>query len=172
MPSDLQSVIKSVDKKTSKGGRNGTTQIDSFKLWLPSLNEVSGAHTYNWVSHDEGYQYPVFTGDESRIKRLSNGTGTASQWWLRSPHLSSNQSFCIILTTGDDGYYYGLAANSQEGVCFGFCVWLDAKASTITLTYSWFKYIAASRRVRIHRAIGSNNKLITVPVPFAASPVV
>ena len=122
MSNDLQSVIKPVDKKTSKGGRNGATQIDSFKLWLPSFNEVSGTHTYNWVSNDEGYQYPIYTGDESRIKKLSNGTGNASQWWLRSPRLSSNQSFCIILTTGDDGYYYGVAANSQEGVCFGFCV--------------------------------------------------
>ena len=77
----------------------------------------------------EGTQYQHFkntVGDAdilsappALIKKLSNGSGSANNWWLRSPRIGSNNQFWVILPTGGSGYATGY---NQNGVSFGFCV--------------------------------------------------
>ena len=117
LPSDLKSVIKEVKKKTSAGSQSTTINTNSMKIFLFSEAECFGATTYS-VS-GEGTQYPIFTDAASRIKKLSNGSGSAYSWWERSPSTSNSTSFCAA---GNDGSADSGSASSTRGVCFGFCI--------------------------------------------------
>lgn len=120
LPEELRTRIKTVDKKTSTGNMSTSIQTDAVKIFLFSFNEVAGTPGGTWVSNNEGTQYPVFSSDASRVKKLSNGTGDAYGWWLRSPRLNSSYYFCTVRSLGNAGN--GADASDTYGVCFGFCV--------------------------------------------------
>lgn len=117
LPSDLQTAIKSVRKKTSAGSQSTTINTNDMKLFLFSEQEIFGAKTYS--TGNEGTQYSYFATAANRVKYLANGTGSASLWWERSPHASNSNGFCIVYSNGYANYY---AASLSRGVCFGFCV--------------------------------------------------
>ena len=116
LPSDLQAVLKSVNKKTSAGNASSTININAMKLFLFSEIEIFGSTTYSAAG--EGSQYSYFATAANRIKYLSNGSGSAGWWWERSPIGSSSSGFCGVGSGYADSYYAGIA----YGVCFGFCV--------------------------------------------------
>lgn len=120
-PSDLQNVIKFVDKKTSAGNKSTTIKTDSMKIFLFSEVEIIGEAVYS--VDGEGMQYPYLATVSNRIKYFSNGTGSTGMWWSRSPHKTNVNYFCLISTNG----YANMPnsnnnANNTRGVCFGFCV--------------------------------------------------
>lgn len=118
MPSDLRNVIKSVNK-TIGARKNGTSQrTESLKIWLFSEIEIFGKATAS--SSGEGYKYEVFTANSSRVKKLSNGDGNASDWWLRSPYYNENIGYCYCNILGSE---VGYGTNIYKcGICVGFCV--------------------------------------------------
>lgn len=129
LPADLQSVIKSVYKKTSAGNKSTTITTTNDKLFLLSEVEVNGTTATTYA--DEGEQYAYFKrnggyvqyGNDgyypNGIKALSNGDGVSYGWWLRSPHVAYANSFrCVI----NGGYVYSSGASYSCGVSFGFCV--------------------------------------------------
>lgn len=118
LPEDLRGLIKAVDKKTSAGWQSTTINTERMKLFLFSEVECFGTTTYSVAG--EGAVYPIFTDNNSRIKRLANGTGSASLWWERSPSANHPASFCIVYGTG--GSYNYSYADISRGVCFGFCI--------------------------------------------------
>lgn len=117
LPSDLRAVLKSVNKKTSAGSQSSTINTNAMKIFLFSEIEIFGSVTYS--KSGEGSQYSRFATTSSRIKYLSNGSGSANAWWERSPYGSNSSHFCGVNS-------YGNASNSHaylsRGVCFGFCV--------------------------------------------------
>lgn len=120
MPAEVRNVIKSVKKVTGKGGTSSSwsgTRTDNFKTWLFSEAEVFGTKTYS--VGNEGSKYARFTSNSLRSKKLSNGTGSAYYWWLRSPSLGNSYNFCRV---NDDGAVDNSGASSSDGVCVGFCV--------------------------------------------------
>lgn len=117
LPSDLQAVLKSVNKKTSAGSQSSTINTNSMKLFLFSEIEIFGSTTYSKAG--EGSQYSYFATAANRIKYLANGSGSASWWWERSPYGSDSSSFCSVNSNGDADSFN---ANITSGVCFGFCV--------------------------------------------------
>ena len=129
LPADLQSVIKSVYKKTSAGNKSTTITTTNDKLFLLSEVEVNGTTATTYA--DEGEQYAYFKrnggyvqyGNDgyypNGIKALSNGDGDSYSWWLRSPHVSYSNSFRYVSI---DGSVYGSYASMSYGVSFGFCV--------------------------------------------------
>ena len=117
LPSDLQSVLKSVNKKTSAGSQSSTINTNSMKLFLFSEIEIFGSTTYSKAG--EGSQYSYFATAANRIKYLSNGSGSAGWWWERSPYGSSSNIFCFVNSGGNAD---ANSASSTYGVCFGFCV--------------------------------------------------
>ena len=117
MPSDLRSVIKSVNKVTGKGGSLSGNRTDAMKIFLFSEQEVFGSKTDSFGN--EGSQYSRFTTSSTRIKKLNNGAGSATWWWLRSPYSGSSYSFCCVRSDGTADYFN---ASSSYGVCAGFCV--------------------------------------------------
>ena len=117
LPSDLQAVLKSVNKKTSAGNASSTININAMKLFLFSEIEIFGSTTYSAAG--EGSQYSYFATAANRIKYLSNGSGSAYWWWERSPYGSSSSYFCFVNYNGGADVYGAINAG---GVCFGFCV--------------------------------------------------
>lgn len=123
LPSDLQAVIKSVDKKATSGSQSTAITTSSDKLFLFSEVEINGTTTAGYADEGEQYEYwkTVKDGKMSadRIKYLSNGGGSAINWWLRSPSVSVSTHFRCINSTGgvrSDGASYTF------GVSFGFCI--------------------------------------------------
>lgn len=117
LPSDLRAVLKSVNKKTSAGSQSSTINTNAMKIFLFSEIEIFGSVTYS--KSGEGSQYSRFATTSSRIKYLSNGSGSAYRWWERSPFGDDSSSFCIVY---GGGYANGYGASYSWGVCFGFCV--------------------------------------------------
>ena len=117
LPSDLQAVLKSVNKKTSAGSQSSTINTNSMKLFLFSEIEIFGSTTYSKAG--EGSQYSYFATAANRIKYLANGSGSASWWWERSPYGSDSNGFCGVNSSGNADIN---GAGIPRGVCFGFCV--------------------------------------------------
>lgn len=78
----------------------------------------------------EGTQYEYYrnligdnnggtTANANLIKKLSNGGGSAVNWWLRSPYVSISNTFRCISSTGGVS---SIGASITYGVSFGFCV--------------------------------------------------
>lgn len=117
LPSDLRAVLKSVNKKTSAGSQSSTINTNAMKIFLFSEIEIFGSVTYS--KSGEGSQYSRFATASSRIKYLSNGSGSADGWWERSPYGSNSSYFCFVYNSGSA---YSYNAGGSRGVCFGFCV--------------------------------------------------
>ena len=114
LSSDLKSVLKFVNKVTSKGNNQSGLETTSDKLFLLSEIEVFGATQYSYAG--EGKQYEYYTAGNSTIKKVN---GSANYWWERSPRSGDTNYFCFVNTTGAAGIY---TASSSYGVSFGFCV--------------------------------------------------
>lgn len=123
LPSDLQSVIKQVNKKATAGNQSEIITTSADKLWLFAEVEIDGTTTAGYADEGEQYEYWKTVKDgtvaDDRKKYLSNGSGSAKGWWLRSPSVSSNYIFRCIYSSGS---VTGISANNAYGVCFGFCI--------------------------------------------------
>ena len=123
LPSDLQGVIKQVNKKATAGGASTSITTSADKLWLLAEVEVDGTTSAGYADEGEQYEYWKTVKDGTvaadRIKYLSNGSGSADNWWLRSPNVSNSTYFCVFNSTGSVNIYL---ASSARGVSFGFCV--------------------------------------------------
>ncbi len=123
LPSDLQGVIKQVNKKATAGSQSTSITTSADKLWLLAEVEVDGTTSAGYADEGEQYEYWKTVKDGTvaadRIKYLSNGSGSANSWWLRSPSVSNSTYFRNFNSTGAVGSYY---AYFTRGVSFGFCV--------------------------------------------------
>ena len=123
LPSDLQGVIKQVNKKATAGGASTSITTSADKLWLLAEVEVDGTTSAGYADEGEQYEYWKTVKDGTvaadRIKYLSNGSGSANFWWLRSPSVSNSTYFRNFISTG---IVNSSNANSTRGVSFGFCV--------------------------------------------------
>lgn len=117
LPSDLQNVIKTVNKKTSAGLESSAINTTEDNLFLLSEVEIFGSSSNSFSG--EGTQYSYFTTESRRVK-TSGDSGSATDWWERSPRSSIYNSFCYV---GLDGSASGNGVASYSlGVSFGFCI--------------------------------------------------
>ena len=123
LPSDLQGVIKQVNKKATAGSQSTSITTSADKLWLLAEVEVDGTTSAGYADEGEQYEYWKTVKDGTvaadRIKYLSNGSGSASIWWLRSPYVSYSTYFRYFTSAGNVN---NNVANNTRGVSFGFCV--------------------------------------------------
>ena len=114
LPIELQTAIKSVDKKCDTG--NGTSAIvnSSDKLWLFSTEELGLGSDATMSGQGSIYQY--FGTADNRIGK--NSSGTAKTYWTRTANISSQQ-FRRIGTGGTAG---NAASTQSSGIIFGFCI--------------------------------------------------
>lgn len=113
MPSEVQSGIKEVNKLTSAGYQNTTINTTTEKLFLLSEVEVAGSTMYTFAG--EGNQYDYYKAGNSKVKKLS---GSAKNWWLRSPQSDGTTGFAEIIFSGSVSTE---AAAQKLGVAFAFC---------------------------------------------------
>lgn len=122
LPSDLKAVIKTAYKWYGTGNNTTNGKWSGHKLWLPLTFEMFGESNYSPATErttGNARQYPIFTDNASRIKKMNNGGGSAQWYWLASPHASDSAAFCLV--AGDGGSSIA-AASYRAGVCFGLCV--------------------------------------------------
>ena len=123
LPSDLQGVIKQVNKKAMAGGASTSITTSADKLWLFAEVEVDGTTSEGYADEGEQYEYWKTVKDGTvaadRIKYLSNGSGSARDWWLRTARSNSSLYYRLFSKEGD--LHVSLASN-VSGVSFGFCV--------------------------------------------------
>ena len=112
MPAELKAVIKEVKTEANKGGGNSSSQACTDKVFLPGFNEL-GYTNQNYDGNQT--KFPIFSNNNSRIKKMNNGSGSAEYWWTRSPTGSSG--FRSVGTNGDWAYS---VADGSGGVCFCF----------------------------------------------------
>lgn len=117
MPSSLQNVVKTVNIG-SDTGYNGKSVTIQDKVFLPSGKEVG----FNNLAYDiiQGIKFPIFSDNNSRIKKTDNGTGSAGYWWLRSSYTYNFNTFYRVRTDGD--WHSCNAIDYYGGVVFCFCI--------------------------------------------------
>ena len=120
LPSDLKSVIKTVNKKTSAGNELSTINTNSMKIFLLAEIEVLG--TSNKSKSGEGSLYPYYTTADRRKKTKKDGT--VSEYWTRSPYAYSKEGYAYISDTGTQGDIYEnfYDADKYKGISFAFCI--------------------------------------------------
>ncbi len=124
LPIKWRKMIKDVDVLSSIGGMAQQISSSSNKLFCLSTYEVGLNTTTNPYPNEvdadaEDKIFPVFTNDYSRVRRKSNGTGTATIWWLRSPYISYSTNFMYVSASGSS---LSSLAYSAYGVAWGFCL--------------------------------------------------
>lgn len=117
LPSDLQSVIKEVNKKTSIGSKQSTIATTAGKIHFPSTIECFGSLNSSFTG--EGTKYAIFTDNASRVKKLSNGAGIAYSWVNRSPTSTTTEYYNSVT---DTGIFNNYSLTFQYGVCFTLCI--------------------------------------------------
>lgn len=114
--SNIQGAIKQVKLPYRKnGGSGGTTQQGAnglpCKIFLLSAPEVHYEHTY--IDSGEGAALSYFAScvtNGADSKRVAYLSGSAANWWLRSPYTSNAYSVWYVYTNGS--YDYSRASNS------------------------------------------------------------
>lgn len=113
MPVEVQAGIQEVQKKTSAGSQSSSIQTTNDKLFLLSEIEIFGSPTYSFAG--EGTQYDYYKAGNSKVK---NRSGSADNWWERSPYSSNSTIFCRVDSSGTANWN---SASASRGVAFGFC---------------------------------------------------
>ena len=113
MPTEVQNGIREVNKLTSAGSQSATINTTADKLFLLSEIEIFGSVSYS--KSGEGTQYAYYKAGNSKVKNVS---GSAKNWWERSPYARGTTGFCTVNSSGK------ARSNSDSnsiGVAFGFC---------------------------------------------------
>lgn len=129
MPAELTAHIRPVFKLTAAASENSTIIQTVDYCFLLSEVEVFGYTSLSFPG--EGTQYSLYgstnIGSELFHKKLANGTGETSDWFLRSPNMTipdERYRWCCDVGTG---YEQARPGNSRiyghpEAVSFAFCV--------------------------------------------------
>ena len=116
LPADLKAIVAPVKKKwyTTYNSSSSLTE-GNYNVWLLSEMEVFGSKSYT-IGTGEGTKYPIFTNNNSRIKKVGS---SANWWWLGSCYSGLSGYFVFVYGGGDVNY--GNASYSG-GVVVGLCI--------------------------------------------------
>lgn len=100
-PSELQAVIRTTTLYTDNTGNKSTSAsavtANSNEVYYLAEYEVFGSNTYaNTNEPAQQAQYDYYKAGNSKVKYRSDSTGTAANWWLRSPYRSGSANFCDV----------------------------------------------------------------------------
>ena len=117
--SNIKNAIKQVKLPYRKGSDTSTTVTSgsnglSAKIFLLSATETS--FNFSTMPSGEGAELAYFKGcadNSSDSKRVAYLNGSATYWWLRSPHCNS---FDNALVVNSNGGWYGSNCSSSYGI--------------------------------------------------------
>lgn len=116
LPEEMKQYIKKVRKKASAGDKSDT--IKSFDVFAFLFAEIEVFGIINYSFDGEGTLYPYFATESNRIKTIGD-SGSADDWWLRSPCRHNANAFCHVYYDGRDSNHL---ANVKKGFSAGFCM--------------------------------------------------
>lgn len=122
LPAELQNVVKTIYKWYGTGNGTSNGQWFGSKIWIPLEYELFGSSSYaptTEQSPGNARKYPIFTDNDSRIKVMNNGGGSAQAYWLASPY-RDNANYFAFVNAG--GAVYNNGATGLCGVAFGLCI--------------------------------------------------
>ena len=131
VPEELRNVIKEVNTYANRGSYSNSESegtLSTDKIFLPGASELIGDDKVSstWSIHkteSNQKQFPIFTDDNSRMKKVPNKTYYESrdyEYWTRSAFCNDNVSYCYIVQSGACGFQDG--HNNVHGLCFCFNV--------------------------------------------------
>lgn len=124
MQSDLKSYIKQVNTYANAGGRSTEASKGALSedyVFIPGHVELFGSNAVAKQKQTESaqVQFPIFTDKASRVKSMSNGSGSANYYWTRSAQYQYNSNFYMVNEDGSNNF---TSASVTEGVCLCFNV--------------------------------------------------
>ena len=124
LPVFWKCLIKKVQVLSSKGNSSAEIVTSNDYLYLMSQAEVGfDVSTTPYVeeidAEAENVTFSLYTDNNSRIKKTYNGTGSAGNWWLRSPRAGSSNAFNAVANGGTSNH---ANANGSYGVAPGFSI--------------------------------------------------
>ena len=105
IPSTLRAIFKKFKTVTAQtyNGSTNQTSVDYFAL--PAEREIFDARNYcNQTEYNALFQFDYYKTASNRVKKLGK-TGTASNWWERSPCYNDSAYFCRVTSSGDANRY-------------------------------------------------------------------
>lgn len=121
LPVELRNVMRTIYKWYGTGNQTTDGQWLSSSIFIPMEREVYQNRVFSpsTEANNGARQYPIFSDNASRVKRLNNGAGNANSYWLASPVSTSDKQFCSV---NDTGGMNNSNASGSFGVCFGLAV--------------------------------------------------
>lgn len=120
--SNIQKAIKQVKLPYRAGSGYGKTVTSganglSAKIFLLSSTEVNLVHGY--APTNEGACLSYFSGtaqNDADTKRVAYLSGSATQWWLRSPNCSSSGGSARALRVNSNGGWASFSCSNSFGI--------------------------------------------------------
>ena len=117
----IRGMMERVVRISTAGNQSASKVYANYRSYLAtavemgwaSATEVPYSSEVNQLS--ERARFAGATG--SMVKKTYNGAGTASYWWLASPHSGGSSSFCYFYTTGA-AYNNGATGSNYLAPCF------------------------------------------------------
>lgn len=92
----FRALLKQFINKTSAGSRSAT--IEETTDWTALRAEIEVFGTASYSKAGEGSQVKYYETSANRVKKAGN-SGSASNWWERSPYYSDSEFFCRVTTS-------------------------------------------------------------------------
>lgn len=119
LPSAWQSIVKTVNKKTSAGNGQSTIETVQDKVFLEAEIEIYGSTTYSFAGEGTQYQY-YKNATANRYKMPKWGSSSVTNiYWKRSPYKIYDSHFCNCKEDGKTDY--GNAIN-KRGIAPCLCI--------------------------------------------------
>ena len=127
IPSTLRAIFKQFKTVTAQtyNGSTNQTSVDYFAL--PAAKEVFGGSASsagrgtsysNLTEFNALFQFDYYKTSSNRFKKLGK-TGSADDWWERSPNYSYSSNFCYVYS---DGTAYSYTASISCGLAPFGCI--------------------------------------------------
>lgn len=127
MPSEFQSMVKSVRKLTnnvSGDDENAKVNVTTDKLFLLSGAEIvespyiSSFLNFPWI-YREGTQYEAFKGKVTNNHSRNDYLKSSKEWWQRSASVNDSIAFRFISTDGEPTW--DSSASQSQDACPAWC---------------------------------------------------
>lgn len=119
LPSALQSIVKTVNKKVSVGNNSSTIETVQDKIFLAAEIEIFGSTTYSYAGEGTQYQfYKNVTANRYKMPKW-NSSYVSNRYWQRSPYSGDTTCFCCVDSNGNAS---STSASSAYGVAPCLCI--------------------------------------------------
>ena len=118
LPSTWQSMVKTVNKKTSAGNNQSTIETVQDKIFLAAEIEIFGSTAYSFS--DEGTQYTYYKNATANRYKMPkwDSSYVSNRYWERSPRYGGDAYFCFVEPNGiANGYNASLAYGVAPCLC-------------------------------------------------------